>query len=40
MRGISYPNIVKLHSFIESSDHYFLVLERQCDFANSYIDHI
>ncbi|KAF7795881.1 hypothetical protein EIP86_007048 [Pleurotus ostreatoroseus] len=27
MRGINHPSIVKLHSFFESTEHYFLVLE-------------
>lgn len=41
MRGTSHPGVVKLHSFIESSDHYFLILERQCNFADGYpIDYI
>jgi len=41
MRGISHPSVVKLQSFIESPDHYFLILERQCNFADSYlIDYI
>lgn len=28
MRGIDHPSVVKLLSFSESSEHYFLVLER------------
>lgn len=28
MRGVDHPNIVKLISFSESDEHYFLVLER------------
>jgi hypothetical protein len=28
MRGINHPGIVKLISFSESPEHYFLVLER------------
>ena len=35
MRGTSHPSVVKLLSFTESSDHYFLVLERQCYFVQS-----
>ncbi len=27
MRGISHPSIVKLYSFAESPEHYFLVVE-------------
>ncbi|KAF8743854.1 hypothetical protein AX14_000254 [Amanita brunnescens Koide BX004] len=27
MRGINHPSVVRLHSFFESSEHYFLVLE-------------
>lgn len=30
MRGIDHPGIVKLKSFFESDEHYFLVLEREC----------
>ncbi len=30
MRGTSHPSIVKLLSFSESPDHFFLVLERMC----------
>ena len=29
MRGIDHPGIVKLKSFFESDEHYFLVLERE-----------
>jgi hypothetical protein len=29
MRGIDHPGIVKLISFFESEEHYFLVLERE-----------
>ncbi len=29
MRGTSHPNIIKLISFSESDEHYFLVLERE-----------
>lgn len=29
MRGINHPAVVKLLSFSESEEHYFLVLERQ-----------
>ena len=29
MRGINHPSIVKLLSFFESAEHYFLVLERK-----------
>lgn len=29
MRGIDHPGIVKLVSFFESEEHYFLVLERE-----------
>lgn len=29
MRGIDHPSIVKLISFSESNEYYFLVLERQ-----------
>ena len=29
MRGIDHPSIVKLHSFSESAEHYFLILECQ-----------
>ena len=28
MRGVDNPNVVKLISFSESDEHYFLVLER------------
>lgn len=28
MRGTNHPSIVKLYSFSESPEHYFLVLER------------
>ncbi|KAH9960504.1 kinase-like domain-containing protein [Russula dissimulans] len=27
MRGISHPSVIKLNSFVESPDHYFLILE-------------
>ena len=30
MRGMNHPSIVKLSSFSESPDYYFLVLERKC----------
>ena len=30
MRGITHPSIIKLLSFSESPDHFFLVLERMC----------
>ena len=30
MRGTNHPSIVKLLSFSESPDHFFLVLERMC----------
>jgi serine/threonine protein kinase len=29
MRGLSHPSIVKLLSFSESEEHFFLVLERE-----------
>ena len=29
MRGIDHPSIVKLYSFSESAEYYYLVLERQ-----------
>jgi len=29
MRGIDHPGIVKLVSFFESDEHYFLILERE-----------
>ena len=29
MRGIDHPSIVKLHTFSESAEYYFLILERQ-----------
>lgn len=29
MRGTNHPNIIKLISFSESDEHYFLVLERE-----------
>jgi hypothetical protein len=29
MRGTNHPSIVKLLSFSESAEHYFLVLERE-----------
>ena len=29
MRGINHPSVVKLHSFFESTEYYFLVLERK-----------
>lgn len=29
MRGIDHPGIVKLISFFESDEHYFLILERK-----------
>ena len=32
MRGISHPSVVKLISFSESPEHYFLVLERKFPF--------
>lgn len=31
MRGTNHPSIVKLISFSESQEHYFLVMERMCD---------
>ena len=30
MRGTNHPSIIKLLSFSESNDHFFLVLERMC----------
>ena len=35
MRGIDHPSIVKLISFSESAEYYFLVLERQSDILSS-----
>lgn len=36
MRGTNHPSIVKLYSFSESQEHYFLVLEgRDCDLSDS-----
>jgi len=43
MRGIDNPNIVKLISFSESDEHYFLVLERMYHislFACSALTHV
>jgi serine/threonine protein kinase len=37
MRGISHSSVIKLLSFIESPDFYFLILERQCNFSDSSI---
>ncbi len=34
MCGVNHPSIIKLLSFSESSDHFFLVLERMC--SNGY----
>ena len=36
MRGINHPSIVKLLSFSESDEHYFLVLERACSSGSYY----
>lgn len=33
MRGLNHQSIVKLLSFTESDEHYFLVLERESAFA-------
>jgi len=43
MRGVDHPSIVKLISFSESDEHYFLVLERMClisPFARSALTHV
>ena len=29
MRGIDHPGVIKLISFFESDEHYFLILERE-----------
>jgi hypothetical protein len=33
MRGIDHPSVVKLHTFSESAEHYYLILERQYYFS-------
>ena len=43
MRGVDNPNVVKLISFSESDEHYFLVLERMrfmSPFACSALTHV
>lgn len=43
MRGVDHPSIVKLISFFESDEHYFLVLERMClmsPLARSALTHV
>ena len=37
MRGIDHPSIVKLHTFSESAEYYFLILERQYSFSQSNV---
>ena len=43
MRGTDHPSIVKLYSFSESAEYYYLVLECQCvpslpfDFFSDYV---
>lgn len=35
MRGINHPSVVKLVSFSESQEHYFLVLERMSSYLSA-----
>jgi len=37
MRGTNHPSIVKLYNFFESTEHYFLVMERECIYIRASI---
>jgi len=39
MRGTNHPNIVKLISFSESDEYYYLVLERESTISTSHWRH-